>query len=338
MCANKFKRPVCSLGQGGKCDDCDHVDHIPMKDALLKQHFSGRKILGIYPLMPDNTTHFLAFDFDRHKPTEPDPLQDAVALVETCEAQDLPAFMERSKSGDGYHVWLFFDEAIPAERARLIGQALLEEADVYEVEIMTTTYDRMFPNQDTLAGKGLGNLIAFPWQGQAGKEGHTLFLDPKTGYRYPYENQAAVIEKALETRISRSQIEDLISTWNLEKESPTTADSELKDLSDAIRARNSSEISAGIELIQDAVLSHGWDPGRIKTDSQYNRFDTSKPGGKDGWIICSQKGDMVVATFGCWREGGKYTVSNRNGNRTAEENKFFQNHLADAEKQNEAVF
>ena len=134
ICTNKFNRSVCTLGQGGQCDDCDHVDHIPMKDALLKQHFSGRKILGIYPLMPDNTTHFLAFDFDRHKPTEPDPLQDAVALVETCEAQDLPAFMEGSKSGDGYHVWLFFDEAIPAERARLIGQALLEEADVYEVK------------------------------------------------------------------------------------------------------------------------------------------------------------------------------------------------------------
>jgi hypothetical protein len=134
ICANKFKRPVCILGKGGRCDDCEHVVHTKMDTSLLKQHFTGNKILGIYPLMPDNTTHFLAFDFDRHKPTEPDPLQDAVALVETCEDQDLPAFMERSKSGDGYHVWLFFDEAIPAERARLIGRALLEEADVYEVK------------------------------------------------------------------------------------------------------------------------------------------------------------------------------------------------------------
>ena len=134
MCANKFKRPACTLGRGGRCDDCEHVEHVPMTDALLKQHFSGKKILGIYPLMPDNNTHFLAFDFDKHKPDDPDPLQDTIAFVETCEVQDLPAFVERSKSGAGFHVWLFFDEAIPAWKARVIGQALLDETGIQDNE------------------------------------------------------------------------------------------------------------------------------------------------------------------------------------------------------------
>ena len=202
---------------------------------------------------------------------------------------------------------------------------------------MSSTYDRMFPNQDCLTGKGLGNLIALPWQGQVGKEGHTLFLDPKTGYREPYENQAAVIEKALKTRITLEQVDGLISSWKLKKQ-PATDVPEVKGFTDAVREHITAKSDDALTLVYETVSSHGWDPGPINTDGKYHRFDTSKPGGKDGWIICSQKGDMVVATFGCWREGGKYTVSNKNGNRTAEENMFFQNHLADAEKQNEAVF
>ena len=134
MCTNKFKRPICTLGKGGKCKTCKNVDHISMSDALLAQHFSGKRILGIYPLMPDNTTRFLAFDFDRHKKSQPDPQQEAVGFVEVCELQNLPAHMVRSKSGKGYHVWLFFDSPVAAWKARMIGFALLKEAKINNEE------------------------------------------------------------------------------------------------------------------------------------------------------------------------------------------------------------
>ena len=115
--------------------------------------------MGVYPMLQDETCHFLAADFDRESWQE-----DAGAFIETCRRLDLPAALERSRSGNGGHVWLFFEEAISASLARRLGSHVLTETMEHCPEIGLDSYDRLFPNQDTLPKGGFGILIALPLQ------------------------------------------------------------------------------------------------------------------------------------------------------------------------------
>ena len=144
----------------------------------VRKHLSGRDdlgrefVMGVYPMLLDETCHFLAADFDGENWQA-----DASAFLETCRQLDLPAALERSRSGNGGHVWLFFDEAISACLARKLGAHLLTETMERRPEIGLGSYDRFFPNQDTLPKGGFGNLIALPLQKQARESGNTVFLD-----------------------------------------------------------------------------------------------------------------------------------------------------------------
>ena len=113
--------------------------------------------MGIYPMLRDETCYFLAADFDKGSWQE-----DAKAFLETCRQMNLPAVLERSRSGKGGHVWLFFDEAVPATLARKLGSHVLTETMERRPDLGLDSYDRFFPNQDTLPQGGFGNLIALP--------------------------------------------------------------------------------------------------------------------------------------------------------------------------------
>jgi superfamily II DNA or RNA helicase len=139
--------------------------------TVARRHLRGEIVAGVYPLLPDNTTWFLAIDFDG-----PGAANDAVAVMGECQKRELPALLERSRSGVGFHVWLFFAKAIPAERVRRLGQHLTQSA---QVELRSL--DRFFPSQDRHVGtKGLGNLIALPLQWQAREMGNTEFVEAHT--------------------------------------------------------------------------------------------------------------------------------------------------------------
>ncbi len=170
-CANKFLRGVCELPKV-KCGQCAKQAFVPVDDAAVLAHLQGRQVMGAYPLLEDETCWFLAVDFD--KSTWHD---DVLAFVATCRRVGLPAAVERSRSGNGAHVWFFFAEPVPAVSARRMGCYLITETMSRRHELSMDSYDRLFPSQDTLPRGGFGNLIALPLQYAARQQGNTVFLD-----------------------------------------------------------------------------------------------------------------------------------------------------------------
>jgi len=170
-CANEWIRGVCEKPRV-KCAQCLQRQFLPLDDAVIKAHLQGKKVVGVYPLNSVNETIFLAADFDGESWQ-----RDVKAVVRAARELSVPFVLERSRSGDGAHVWIFFEEHVPAFRARLLGFHLLSHAMNYEHRLPLTSYDRLFPNQDAMPDGGFGNLIALPLQYQARARGNTLFLD-----------------------------------------------------------------------------------------------------------------------------------------------------------------
>lgn len=176
-CGNEWVAGVCEKPRI-KCTACVHQRFLPVTDKVVRQHLSGRDetgrefVMGVYPLLRDETCFFLAIDLDKQNWRD-----DAAELLETCRFLELPAVLERSRSGNGGHVWLFFDEAFPATLARKLGAHLLTETMDRRPGIGLDSYDRFFPNQDTLPQGGFGNLIALPLQRRPRERGNSVFLD-----------------------------------------------------------------------------------------------------------------------------------------------------------------
>jgi superfamily II DNA or RNA helicase len=145
---------------------------LPLTDEAVHNHLSGKITIGVYPLLPDETCWFLAVDFDQQMWRE-----DAGAFTESCRDWSVPAALERSRSGDGGHVWIFFAAPISATLARKLGTALLTRTMERRHHLGLRSYDRLFPNQDTLPMGGFGNLIALPLQKVPRKSGNSVFLD-----------------------------------------------------------------------------------------------------------------------------------------------------------------
>lgn len=141
----------------------------PLTDQVLYNHLSGHEVIGIYPLLPDNTCAFLSIDFDKGM-----WMKDVRRICQVCDELGIPCAIERSRSGQGAHVWFFFAEFMPAFLARKFGESILERAGG---RAKLTSFDRMFPNQDRLKPNGIGNLIALPLQGKARKDGNSVFVD-----------------------------------------------------------------------------------------------------------------------------------------------------------------
>lgn len=145
---------------------------LPLTDQAVHDHLSGKITVGVYPLLVDETCWFLAVDFDQNTWR-----QDASAFMESCREWNVPAALERSRSGDGAHVWIFFASPIPATFARRLGAALLTRTMERRHQLGLRSYDRLFPNQDTMPQGGFGNLIALPLQKKPRISGFSVFLD-----------------------------------------------------------------------------------------------------------------------------------------------------------------
>lgn len=170
-CRNKFVRGVCQLPKV-KCGDCPNQAFIPFNEAAVIGHLTGRHVMGIYPLLPDETCWFLAVDFDKST-----WIEDVGAFVETCRRVGLPVAVERSRSGNGAHVWFFFSSPVPAAAARKMGCYLITETMSRRHELSMESYDRLFPSQDTMPRGGFGNLIALPLQHGPRALGNSVFID-----------------------------------------------------------------------------------------------------------------------------------------------------------------
>ncbi|WP_150272345.1 TOTE conflict system archaeo-eukaryotic primase domain-containing protein [Paenibacillus tepidiphilus] len=172
-----------------KCSVCKHQNFLPLTNEVLSAHLDARqdRTIGIYPMLPDETCWFLAMDFDKH-----DWKQDVTAVMELCKIHEIPALLERSRSGNGGHIWIFFSQNIEAATARRFGMTLLSLTMNNRYQIGMESYDRLFPNQDTLPKGGFGNLIALPLQGGPRKQGNSVFVDERFE---PYADQWGILSE-----------------------------------------------------------------------------------------------------------------------------------------------
>ena len=175
-CKNEWVGGVCNRAKT-RCKDCSYRELLPLTAEVIEAHLrnkneNGAGIVGIYPLLPDDTCLFLAIDFDEEKWEK-----DVTVFRSVCKEFGIPIAIERSRSGNGAHAWLFFEEPVTAISARKLGNALLTKAMSVRHEIRFTSYDRMFPNQDYMPKGGFGNLIALPLQGGARINGNSEFID-----------------------------------------------------------------------------------------------------------------------------------------------------------------
>lgn len=157
--------------RGGSIKDFENKKLLPLTPEVIKKHLLGLLVVGVYPILPDNTTHFLAADFDGENWKK-----EATVFIDVCEAVGLSAYLERSRSGSGGHVWIFFSDSYLCYRSRRIGLELIRQAfgmSEFEREV---SFDRLFPNQDSISKGGFGNLIALPFQGRSVAQGNTVFL------------------------------------------------------------------------------------------------------------------------------------------------------------------
>jgi superfamily II DNA or RNA helicase len=179
-CAHEWVKPICKKPLI-KCSECTHRKYLPVTDKVIFDHLAGEYTIGVYPLLQDEACWFLTADFDKTYWQE-----DCLAFMETCHEVSVPASLERSRSGNGGHVWIFFEQAIPALLARKLGAYLLTRAMNKRHQIGLDSYDRLFPNQDTLPKGGFGNLIALPLQRVPRNQGNSVFIDHNLN---PYEDQ-----------------------------------------------------------------------------------------------------------------------------------------------------
>ncbi|MDR6554696.1 TOTE conflict system archaeo-eukaryotic primase domain-containing protein [Paenibacillus qinlingensis] len=238
-CANEWSL-VCKKPQI-KCSDCSHRAFLPVTDETISRHLDAKinQTIGVYPMLQNETCWFLAIDFDKQNWR-----QDAAAVLATCEQLQVPAALERSRSGNGGHIWIFFERPIEASVVRSFGCALLTRTMESRHELGLDSYDRLFPNQDTLPRGGFGNLIALPLQGGPRKEGNSVFVDANFK---PYEDQ-----------------------WNflagLRKLSLTQVETILQEVT-----RNSSVLNVG--NWEDLSEERPWDIQQVQIDDEVMGID-----------------------------------------------------------------
>lgn len=203
-CRNEWVKGLCDRGRI-KCKDCQNRDLLPLAEKVIDVHLrnqdeNGVGIIGIYPLLDNETCRFLAIDFDEEKWQD-----DVAAFRSVCDQLGLSVAIERSRSGNGAHAWIFFEEPVAAISARKLGNALLTKVMSVRHEIRFTSYDRMFPNQDFMPKGGFGNLIALPMQGNARKEGNSEFVNE---HFESYSDQWAYLSSV--KRLTSSEVQNLL--------------------------------------------------------------------------------------------------------------------------------
>ena len=169
--ANEWVQGICNKPRI-KCQDCNHRQFTELNDQVIYSHLAGQQVAGLYPLMRDNTCYFLAADFDKGQWRE-----EVKAMSKACQSFEIPHAIEISRSGNGAHLWIFFNEKVHAKEARLLGFGLLDKAMEFYPNLSFDSYDRLFPNQDILPEGGFGNLIALPLQKEARLSGNSSFVD-----------------------------------------------------------------------------------------------------------------------------------------------------------------
>ena len=259
QCYNRWDSG-CHIGRkdGLRCKDCEFQAYKPITIELLKAHMigadpNGNDVIGIYPMLENNLCQLLVFDFDNHaQGAEQDDFansdsewkKEVNALRMICKKLNVDVAVERSRSGRGAHLWIFFREMIPARLARRFGYALLEKGSEYVNLKSFRYYDRMIPTQNALPEGGLGNVIALPLQGLALKSGNSVFVDENWN---AYEDQLRFLASL--RRISRQEIENYLAKWY------STGNVDIEEGTDTPLEKTTDFDASGIDSVVRIVLS-----------------------------------------------------------------------------------
>ena len=165
---------------GGTLQNYPHKSYMPLTENEIQKHLDGVQQIGIYPLLTDNTSWFLVADFDKHNWKN-----EAATFLTACNDKGIPAFLERSRSGNGGHVWIFFHKPYPAVKSRNVFISILDQCGLIPMFDKSSSFDKVFPNQDFHSGKGLGNLIALPFFRPAMETGNSCFINPESFESFP---------------------------------------------------------------------------------------------------------------------------------------------------------
>ena len=198
-CGNEWRPGVCEKPRI-KCSDCSHRLLIPVSDDVIFGHLAGKHTVGMYPLLQDDTCHLLAVDFD-----EAEWREDARAFARSCQELGVPVALEISRSGQGAHAWVFFANPVLARDARRLGTAIITHTCARTRQLRLASYDRLFPNQDTMPKGGFGNLIALPLQKAPRENACSVFVDIELR---PYADQWSFL--ATVARLAPHDIEPTI--------------------------------------------------------------------------------------------------------------------------------
>ena len=219
---------------GGTFQNYADKEYLPFTEKEIEKHLNGEQHIGVYPLLKDNTSWFIVADFDKV-----DWLEDCKKFINTCTVKGIPAYLERSRSGKGGHVWIFFEQPYPAIKSRKIFITILEETGVFSLFDKSSSFDRMFPNQDFLSGKGFGNLIALPMYKKTFQEGNNCFIDVEN--LEPITNQWDFIKNI--QRISTIKLDELYQIHNTLQNIPASIIPKLYNEKLTIRLANDIKIN-----------------------------------------------------------------------------------------------
>lgn len=193
---------------GGTFKNFNEKTYLPFTDQQITKHLNGEQLIGIYPLLKDNSSWFIAADFDKQNWKE-----ESQKFINACSSKGISTYLERSRSGNGGHVWIFFDQPYPAIKSRKILTSILEEIGIFSVFDKSSSFDRLFPNQNFLSGKGLGNLIALPFHKTSFEQGNSCFVNEDLK---PYENQWIFLSSIQKTTtIHLDEVFESLITKNL---------------------------------------------------------------------------------------------------------------------------
>jgi superfamily II DNA or RNA helicase len=265
--------------RGGTFQNYQDKTYLPLSDKEIEKHLRGEQLIGIYPLLPDNTSWFIATDFD-----DDNWLEECKIFLKVCHENEIPAYLERSRSGQGGHIWIFFEQSYPAIRSRKIILSLLEKSGVFSVFDKSSSFDRLFPNQDFLSGKGLGNLIALPLYKKTFEQGNSCFLDIDTFQ--PVPDQFEFLKNINRITIAKlDELYQLVSTSTIfdssnpltENKTPsaTICNKLTITLNNVVRINRNGLSSSLINFLKEELIFANTEYF-IKTKAGKNTFETER--------------------------------------------------------------
>ncbi|MEO8854894.1 MAG: DEAD/DEAH box helicase family protein [Ginsengibacter sp.] len=194
--------------RGGTLKDFQDKQFSRLTKKRIINHLTGKEVIGLYPLLTDNSSWFIVADFDESLSSKMNWMKECLLFMEACNRYQIPSYLERSRSGKGGHVWIFFDTNYPAIKSRKIMLYILEMSGIISPFDKNSNYDRLFPNQDYHSGKGLGNLIALPFQKKALENNNSCFINPET--QLPFEDQLSLLQSI--KKVSTEHLDGIFQT------------------------------------------------------------------------------------------------------------------------------